>query len=168
MKAIHEAQGEIARFHGEDYAKAVSTNLAMGLDRGADHWSALCTWNPNAEKIQHTYTRQALPMVWHYAEANVIGGSVGDWISSIVDNEVNGIQGGSSVGEHAATVLQGNATRLPSEDGCFSAVITDPPYYDAVPYSDLSDMFYVWLSALLASSIWTVLDSTHSEIARDR
>jgi adenine-specific DNA methylase len=145
VQAIRKASGTIRSKWDADYSRAVITYLALGLDRGADHWSALCTWNPNAEKIQHTYARQALPMVWDYAEANVLGGSVGDWISSIVDNEVNGIQGASGLAMRSAGVSQGTASHVPYSDGLFSVVITDPPYYDAVPYSDLSDLFYVWL-----------------------
>ena len=145
VRSIHSAHSRITSHWGDEYATALTTYLALGLDRGADHWSALCTWNPTAEKLQHTYTRQALPIVWDYAEANVIGGSVGDWISSIIDNEVNGILGVSSLPMCSAKVYRGSATQQPLESGTMSAVITDPPYYDAVPYSDLSDLFYVWL-----------------------
>ena len=145
VRSIHSAHSRITSHWEDDYATALTTYLALGLDRGADHWSALCTWNPTAEKLQHTYTRQALPIVWDYAEANVIGGSVGDWISSIIDNEVNGILGVSSLPMCSAKVYRGSATQQPLESGTMSAVITDPPYYDAVPYSDLSDLFYVWL-----------------------
>jgi adenine-specific DNA methylase len=145
VKAIHAAHSLLVSHSDPDYARAVTSYMALGLDRGADHWSALCTWNPNSEKLQHTYTRQALPMVWDYAEANVFGGSVGDWKKSIIENEVNGIVGASSIAMESAVVSQGSATQVPYENGCFSAVITDPPYYDAVPYSDLSDLFYIWL-----------------------
>ncbi len=145
VRSIDSARLALSSSLDEEYAKAVTTYLALGLDRGADHWSALCTWNPNAEKVQHTYTRQALPFVWDYAEANVIGGSVGDWISSIIDNEVNGIVGASSIPMSSAHVHRGSATKIPLHDSHVSAVITDPPYYDSVPYSDLSDFFYVWL-----------------------
>src|SRR5205085_1094746 len=87
---------------------------------------------------------QALPMVWDFAEANPFGTSVGDWWEFVLNGE-NAIEAGVLTGSRPATVLRGSATTLPIPDGTLDAVITDPPYYDNVPYADLSDYFYVWL-----------------------
>lgn len=123
-------------------------HLAVYVDRAADHWSSLCAWNPSGEKLQHTFSRQALPMVWDFAEANPFGGSVGDWLA-LVENAQHGIWAGESSGPRPATVTRGSATTLPWPEATFDAVVTDPPYYDNVPYADLSDFFYVWLKRSL-------------------
>jgi putative DNA methylase len=127
-----------------DQATAVVTMLACYVDRSADHWSSLCAWNPSGEKIQHTFGRQALPMVWDFSEANPWGGSVGDW-TAIVENAENAIWAGMSSGTKPGAVKRGSATALPFPNAQFDAIITDPPYYDNVPYADISDFFYVWL-----------------------
>jgi len=82
-------------------------------------------------------------MVWDPFEANPLGGSVGDWFS-IIDLALNAINA-ATVNSMPGIASQGTATRLPYPDDHFDAVVTDPPYYDNVPYADLSDFFYVWL-----------------------
>jgi putative DNA methylase len=83
-------------------------------------------------------------MVWDFCETNPFGGSVGDWMS-IIDLELNAIRGALQTGTNPASVARASATDLPYHDQYFDAIVTDPPYYDNVPYADLSDFFYVWL-----------------------
>jgi putative DNA methylase len=123
---------------------AVRSQLACYVDRAADHWSMLCAWNPSGEKVQHTFGRQALPMVWDFAEASPFGTSVGDWWGFVLNGE-NAIEAGIRSGDRAAQVMRGSAMSLPVENELLDALVTDPPYYDNVPYADLSDFFYVWL-----------------------
>ena len=101
-------------------ALGILSHLALYVDRGADHWSSLCAWNPSGEKLQHTYGRQALPMVWDFSEANPFGGSVGDW-TAIVLNAENGIEAGITSGPRPANVRRGSATNLPWPDGHMDA-----------------------------------------------
>jgi putative DNA methylase len=125
------------------HTKAVATILALIVDRLADFNSSFCTWNYTGGRgVLHTYARQALPMVWDFAETNPFNPDAASWLSGIEDVPAAfaGIQSMS-----AATVARGSATNLPWPDGNFDAVITDPPYYDNVPYADISDFFYVWL-----------------------
>src|SRR5439155_14398226 len=91
----------------------------------------------------NTFGRQALPMVWDFAETNPFGDSSGDaaqaidWVVGVIEAQANsGLP---------ATVSRGSATALPWPDASFDVVVTDPPYYDNVPYADISDFFYVWL-----------------------
>jgi putative DNA methylase len=142
--ALRDAEKHIAEGVAESEALAIISHLACYLDRASDHWSSLCTWNGVGEKLQHTFTRQALPMVWDFAEAHPWGGSVGDW-EAIVENAENGIWSGSTSGDRTAHVTRGLATALPWPTAYLDAIITDPPYYDNVPYADVSDFFYVWL-----------------------
>lgn len=125
-----------------EYAKAVATYLALALDRLGDKNANVVMYNVIAEKIEHVFSRLAIPMSWGYVEVNPFT-DVGwpnmiDWILRVVKHC-------SQVSNDPAYVIQGTATRIPYANNFFDAVITDPPYYDNVPYSDLSDFFYVWL-----------------------
>ncbi len=131
-----------------DYARAVATSLALIVDRLADYISTLCVWANTGEFIAHTFGRQALPMVWDYPELNPFGGGSGDW-DGAVDWVVRALEHCGNASEESANLRQGDASRLTLENSVLDAVITDPPYYDAVPYADLSDFFYVWLKRSL-------------------
>jgi len=127
----------------EERARAVATYLGILVNRQADYNSTLCSWHNTGEKMGHTFGRQALPMVWDFAELAPFGGASGspegalDWIVGVAEAQAES--------GHPATVARGSATALPWPDASFDAVITDPPYYDNVPYADISDFFYVWL-----------------------
>jgi len=125
-------------------AKAVTTYLAIALDRLADYNSTLCRWANHGEYVGNTFTRQALPMIWDYLELNPFSGATGDWLGAL-DWIIRVIEHAAQVSDQSVIAQQGTATRLTYADGYFDAVVTDPPYYDAVPYADLSDFFYVWL-----------------------
>ncbi len=128
-------------------AKAVVGYLGVLADRTASSGSSLSRWNNAGEKIESLFSRQALPMVWDFAESAPFGGASGgannalDWITGVIEAE-------SSSGQ-AAIVRRGSATSLPWPDASFDSVITDPPYYDNVPYADISDFFYVWLKCTI-------------------
>ena len=134
----------LSRRLAQDYAKSVVTYLSLSVDRMADFLSTLCTWTVGGEFIGHTFVRHALAMVWDYIEVNPFSGSSGDW-SGALDWIERVIQHTARASDTPAVVRQGTATRLPYTDHSLDAVITDPPYYDAIPYSDISDFFYVWL-----------------------
>lgn len=128
--------------YAQPRAKVVATYLALAVDRLADKNATLVVYNAPGEKIEHVFGRQALPMVWDYAEVNPFT-NVGwpnmiDWICRV-------IQHCSQASDVPATITQSSATSLEYPDDYFDAVFTDPPYYDNVPYSYLSDFFYVWL-----------------------
>jgi putative DNA methylase len=123
---------------------SIVTFLAAALDRQAENLSALCRWNANAEKMQGTFGRQVITMVWDFCEVSPFGGSVGDW-QSLIDLQVNAIEGAASFEASPGCVARGSAMQLPWGERWFDAIVTDPPYYDNVPYADISDFFYVWL-----------------------
>lgn len=129
----------------QEYAKAVASYLALGVDRLADFGSVLCILNVTGGRgVVHTFGRQALPMCWDYIESNPFNPEAAGWPTACEKNE-KWIKHASQASQILATVAQSSVTSLPYPDNFFDAVITDPPYYDNVPYSYLSDFFYVWL-----------------------
>jgi putative DNA methylase len=127
----------------KDRAKAISAHLALVLDRTTDLHSSLCRWVSQGEFTANTFARQTLPMTWDFAETNPFAGASGD----LLENVERAAQVIESVGNvpRPCSVYRATATRLPDRDVSYDAVITDPPYYDNISYSDLSDFFYVWL-----------------------
>jgi len=130
--------------YDEEYAKAVVSYLALGVDMTAAFTNTLARWENTSEAIKQLYSRQALPMLWDYAEVNPFSSSSGSFEA--------GWGYYFKVMEHCSqtysipvTVTQASATSLPYPNNYFDAVFTDPPYYNSVPYADLSDFFYVWL-----------------------
>lgn len=119
---------------------------SIAVDRTADYNSASCRWVPSRESIGNTFTRQALPIVWDFAEANPVGDSTGsfsgaiEWIANVTATWPN-----SPIGQTESA----DATSYPLPDESSGIWFTDPPYYDAVPYADLSDFFLVWLKRTL-------------------
>ena len=119
---------------------AVALYLAFAVDKGANYWSSLCTWHQTRMGIVSTFGRQALPMVWDFAEANPISSSSGNFMVGI-----------KQAAEMITSLGFGPTGKAMQEDATVQSlstdkiVSTDPPYYDNICYADLSDFFYVWL-----------------------
>lgn len=133
---------------------AVRSCLALAVDRLCDYHNTGCSWNPSGAALPHLFTRQALPIIWDYGEANPLAASSGSWAGA-VDHVVRGLRNAhvtadSPPGDHGADVGMASASHHPLPTDCAHILITDPPYYDAIPYADLSDFFYVWLRRMLA------------------
>ena len=128
------------------YSEAVSVFLAFAVDKGANYWSTICAWHQTRYGIVSTFARQALPMIWDFAEANPFSDSSG--------NLELGVEQATKMLQHLGigtpgVSLQADATLQTSSTG--KIVSTDPPYYDNIGYADLSDFFYVWLRRSLRS-----------------
>ena len=127
----------------EEYAKAVVSYLAILLDKLASSSNTLARWQPNGEKIADVFSRQALPMIWDYPEVNILEGASRSYDE--LSKDIFTIIMHMSGIEKSVKINQSSATSIRYSDNYFDAVFTDPPYYDNVPYSYLSDFFYVWL-----------------------
>jgi len=132
--------------------EAVRRAMAVVINRCVDKWASLVVWNIVGEKTEHVFGRQALPIVWDYCEANPLTEATGgydgglNWVTKVVYNWPF-----SSAGQTQSA----DATEHPLPDETARVWFTDPPYYDAVPYADLSDFFFVWLKrALPGQALW--------------
>ena len=145
VKHIRAAHEEMLKLGLEpNLATAVATYLAFMLDKVAERGATVCRWHPGAEKIEGPIANGKMPMVWDFPEANPFGDSSGSWQQAAKD--VIGSLTALAVDRfRECQVRRGSALELPYEDSFFDAVVTDPPYYDNVPYSHLADFFYVWL-----------------------
>lgn len=135
------------------YADAVATYLGLCVGRQTNRLSSLCFWETSRETIQQVFGRQALAMVWDFSESNPFSSSSGSFLTQ-VEYLASCIERGT-VSYAPAAVIQHDAakvTTLPSS----ALITTDPPYYDNITYSDLSDFFYVWHRMSL-SKIWPKL-----------
>ncbi len=122
------------------WAEAVGVYSALAVDKGANYWSSICAWHTGAEKLVSTFGRQAIPMVWDFTEANPLSESSGNFLL--------GVDQAARMIDLLGAWSEGSASQHDAADQTISGsklVSTDPPYYDNIPYADLSDFFYVWL-----------------------
>ena len=129
------------------YAEAVGVYLGIALSRLTDICNALCRWEVTKTQVRNLFGRQAIPMLWDYAENNVFASAAGDYYVSL-DNMVKALErvpsrdiGCAQLGDAQTQILSSDKT-----------ISTDPPYYDNIGYADLSDFFYVWLRRTLQST----------------
>lgn len=141
---LHEALEEMKREKWEnEYRKAVGIYLGLWASRIAQRSSNVGIWDTGFEKINHPFGRQAIPMTWDYPEVNIFSESTGgafgqlEWMLRFIKHE--------STSDLPGEVHRGDGASLAINDGAANAVVTDPPYFDAISYGDLSDYFYVWL-----------------------
>jgi len=126
------------------YAEAVSVYLTFAVDRCANTLCSIARWTPERGQTVTAFARQAIPMTWDFPDVNPFSGAAGDFEVS-----VNGVIKGMTVGNQAGGHAQQSdaATQSVSLDKVIS---TDPPYYDNIPYADLSDFFYAWMQRSLS------------------
>ncbi len=131
----------------DDYQKALTTYLGIWLDRIAVINTTFGRIHNKRETLEHPFARQAIPMMFDYPESNPFcnsGGSASnqlDWVIRYI-NEENSTFHVTCNNTASGEINQFNKKYL-------NSVVTDPPYYDAIAYADLSDFFYVWLKRTL-------------------
>jgi len=156
VACLHEALEAMKKeFGDEEYRKAVGVYLGLFISRIAQRSSNVGIWHTSRETLEHPFGRQAIPMTWDYPEANpfseATGGAEGGlgWMKRVILHE--------SVNSQPATVTHGDGAVLSLKEAICDLVVTDPPYFDAIAYGDLSDYFYVWLKRGLGDVIPEVL-----------
>ncbi len=147
--AVGAAPGDRLESGGADakaYADAVVTYLGLCASKMTVFYCSLARWRADADKTAPAFGRQAIAMVWDFAEAMPFAGAGGDW-AGVIDGAARTLEG-------LRPAVPGFATQVPAQSVTFSKSVglsTDPPYYDNIGYSDLSDFFYVWLRRSLRS-----------------
>lgn len=126
------------------YGEAVGVYLSFLINKMADRGSSICSWDSSREGLRNTFGRQAIPMVWDYAESNPFSNSSGcfnnmlEWVSKCIIE--------------LPAAPEGEVKQFDAQSDCGLRnimVSTDPPYYDNIGYADLSDFFYVWMRQAL-------------------
>ncbi|MDP1561663.1 MAG: DUF1156 domain-containing protein [Pirellulaceae bacterium] len=133
-----------------EWREAITAYLTCGFDRMLDFNSTMLSWITSVEAIRNTFGRFALPMNWDYCEAAQINAVRGGWdmcLNAVMESlpilfNATSLSPSPRLTKQSSTQVLG--------DGSFDAIVTDPPYYDAIPYSDLMDYFYIWQRRILA------------------
>ena len=132
-----------------ELTEAITAYLACVVDKLADYNSAFVAWQPAGCKGANTFQRWAIPMKWDFTENNVLdsdsGGYAGvlKWVTEPLIGTIR------AAVAHAPTPTVIKASSINEITGQYDLIVTDPPYYDAIPYSDCMDFFYVWLRRML-------------------
>ena len=153
LTTVAQLVGTLAQRSSSEFTSgqpvAVATILGLAVDRLADSLSASVTWTPGGEFQGHTFARQALAFVSDFAEVNPWCDSSGNWLGAV--EWVSKVCETSAAVTTSGRIERASAVCHPLPNDSADALITDPPYYDAVPYSHLSDFFYVWLRRSIGS-----------------
>ena len=127
----------------EEWREAIVASLALVNDRIADRGSTIAHWDTGRETVVNTFSGFRLPISWDFSETAVLSETTGsysgqlEWVARYLEHGA-----GASTPFGAARAFRSSAIDL---EGEYDAIVTDPPYYDAIPYSDLMDFFHVWL-----------------------
>ena len=138
----------IAEGYSAELAEAVTAYLGLAIDRLADYSSSICSWINTLEALKGTFGRFAFPIVWDFAEVNpnskTAGGYLGaiEWISMFVAHALH-------LARHSPQPKIRRQSSIQQLEQKIDVSLTDPPYYDAIPYSDLMDFFHIWLRRTL-------------------
>jgi hypothetical protein len=152
VRLIQQAGESIRQQDDAGLALAVQVCLVITLSRLADFCSSLCVLNSTGNRgCKNTFARQALPIVWDFMETNPLNRVGANWLGSVNALEAT-IRAEAALG-NCGQAQAASATDHPLPSDIAGALFTDPPSYDAVPYSDLSDYFYVWLRRSLPADI---------------
>ena len=151
VKLVKDVGEKLADSNDKGLADAVQTCLSLAIDKQTDKLSSLGRWDVSRENPQGIFGRQAIPMLWDFSEVNPFSGSAGD-LTTALEWIIDVCKSNYSLNNTGQT-QQANAASHPLPDDFIQGLITDPPYYDSIEYSDLSDFFYVWLKRTLPKTI---------------
>jgi len=150
VQEIRRCRSELAELdYPDEWQEAMVAYLSLVLSKFTDYSSSICSWNNSGEKLRQTFARFALPMVWDFCEVNPLSQRTGgftamaEWVARYVERTA-----GAVADAPPPKIRCGSAIDLQASEE-FDVICTDPPYYDAIPYSDLMDFFHVWLRRVL-------------------
>lgn len=134
--------------YDSDFQEAIHAYQCIAIDRLVDYSNALCSWHTSREQMRNLLGRFSIPMVWDYCELSPLGDTSGgfsgalDWIFLVLQHFMDAVKAAPP-----SSVQNQSATKMDWKDpvGRFETIITDPPYYEAISYADLSELFYIVL-----------------------
>lgn len=145
LTEVHRLSSELEKTGlSPKWQEAIQVYLAITLDKYADRSSTIGTWESSREQVAHTFARFALPVTWDFCEVNPLSERTGgfsamlEWVVRFLDHAMSGVG-------NAPVPRVEVRDAIDPVDGPLDLIITDPPYYGAIPYSDLMDFFHVWL-----------------------
>jgi putative DNA methylase len=138
------------------YSEAIATYLAFLIDQLANHQSTINSWNSTNSQMRSVFARQAIPMVWDFAESNPFCNSSGSY-NNLFERMIKGFS--AIPANKEGNALQVDAAAFSFQDKDKFLISTDPPYYDNIGYADLSDYFYIWLRRSLGNIYPDVLST---------
>ena len=147
FRAIRRSPEDMGNYPRE-WQEAIFIYCTCAVSKLTDYSSAICSWHNSGEKLRQTFARFALPMVWDYCEVNPLATTTGgfrpclEWVARVVEH----LDPATNNAPQLQVLAQSATDPLP---GPFDLICTDPPYYDAIPYSDLMDFFHIWLRRAL-------------------
>ena len=147
VREIPRVATDMAGYPSE-WQEALTAYLACAFSKLSDYSSGVCSWDTSRETLRQTFARFALPMVWDYCEVNPLSATTGGfkgmlgWVTRYVDHAL-------TAASETPSVEVETRSAMASQPAGLDLICTDPPYYDAIPYSDLMDFFQVWLRRAL-------------------
>jgi adenine-specific DNA methylase len=147
---FEKVKEEIRNEYSEPVSDAILTFLAIAADKAANYNCRLTYWDSSIPKLAHAFSRHDFAFSWMFPESNLLAEGLGyDWI---LDNTITAYEDLQDLSGHSdapTEVYQGDAASLSLDTESVEAIVLDPPYYDNVMYSELSDFFYVWMKKYL-------------------
>lgn len=146
------------------WGEAICSYMACALSRFADRASVIATWQSGAEQINHTFAKFVLQLPWDFAESNPLADSSGgflqgvEWVAKFLEHSLQ-----ATACAPAPLLIRESA--ITAVSGKFDQIVTDPPYYDAIPYSDLMDFFHVWLRRTLKGLSESMSEAFHDPLS---
>ncbi|MBN1875103.1 MAG: DUF1156 domain-containing protein, partial [Anaerolineae bacterium] len=146
-RTVHDAM--YYQNYPAEWVEAITAYLAVVMDRFANYMSTVCIWEPVAGEIKQTFLRFALPITWDFSEANPLV-SLDRFYAGAISNVVRVLDNIlPPMSEVPEPILVNQSSVIAKHNSEFDLILTDPPYYDAIPYSDLMDFFHIWLRRVL-------------------
>ena len=148
IRRCFEDMAGSANAYPQEWREALVGYLSCTLSKLTDYSSAVCSWHNSGEKLRQTFARFALPIVWDFCEVNTLSDTSGGfaamagWVARALEHAIAATAAAPAPAVHSRSAID---MRVDGVD----VVCTDPPYYDAIPYSDLTDFFYVWLRRIV-------------------
>ena len=161
-RAVPEIMGE--HDYSRDWCEAVQAYIALLTDKLVDRNSSQCIWiSTNAEKASGSFGRFALPITWDFVEIMPWSKSAGGFFSNC-DHLVECLEHALQAAHSPSVIVSCASATTEGHEEKYDAIVTDPPYYDAIPYSDLMDFFYVWLRRTIVGLSGTVGEIFKSDV----